>query len=201
MRITKKLYRELPGVIEFYEKIRGMRKFDVNHCPIVEFQTDNKGENYFLQYHRTRQTEPANFTLNRDLEEDEFEATYCRGATTPDGLVLNTAMYYPPRNLIVEQEEGSFDYHNNFIFSEIMSRRRIAYFEDQSIINLSISCIDHLPKSRLFNSQITIYLPKGKITNDLKDYLFEKTIKTNEPAKIPIRVISDGRKAYVKLMI
>ena len=138
------------------------------------------------------------FTLDRDLEEDEFEAVYVRGATPPEGLVLNVAMYYPEYQ-IAEQEDGSFDFHYNFIFSEIMSRRRVANFENRSMQNLSISCIDaHLPKSRLFNSQISISIPKDKIPDDLAHSVYEKTREINEPARIPIRVISDGRKAYVR---
>lgn len=198
IEMTDEMRGALSDVIGFYEKIRGMEKFDPTHCPIVEFQTDKQKNNHFLQYHRTRQIEPATFTLDRDLEEDEFKAVYVRGATPPEGLVLNVAMYYPEYQ-IAEQEDGSFDFHYNFIFSEIMSRRRIANFENRSMQDLSISCIDaHLPKSRLFNSQIAISIPKDKIPDDLAHSVYEKTREINEPARIPIRVISDGRKAYVR---
>ena len=198
IEMTDKMRGALSDVIGFYKKIRGMEKFDPTHCPIVEFQTDKQNNNHFLQYNRTRQIEPTTFTLDRDLEEDEFEAVYVRGATPPEGLVLNVAMYYPEYQ-IAEQEDGSFDFHYNFIFSEIMSRRRVANFENRSMQNLSISCIDaHLPKSRLFNSQISISIPKDKIPDDLAHSVYEKTREINEPARIPIRVISDGRKAYVR---
>lgn len=198
IEMTDEMRGALPDVIGFYEKIRGMEKFDPTHCPIVEFQTDKQNNNHFLQYHRTRQIEPATFTLDRNLEEDEFEAVYVRGATSSEGIVLNVAMYYPEYQ-IAEKEDGSFDFHDNFFFSEIMSRRRIANFEIRSKQDLSISCIDaHLPKSRLFNSQISISIPKDKIPDNLARSVYEKTREISVPARIPIRVISDGRKAYVR---
>jgi len=196
--MTEEMKSGVSSVISFYEKIRNLGKFDPNHCPIVEFQTDKKGDNYFLQYHRTRQVEPVNFVLDRDLEEDEFEAVYVRGATPEEGLVLNIAMYYPVYK-IADQEDGSFDFHYDFIFSEIMSRRRIANFKNYSLQKLASSCIDtHLPKSRLFNSRISVSIPKDKMPENLSHSVYEKTRESNEPARIPIRIISDGRKAYIR---
>ena len=107
---------------------------------------------------------------------------------------------YYPQYQIKQQEDGSFDIHYNFIFYEIMSRRRIAHMENRSVQNLSISCSDnHLVKSKLFNSQITLSIWEGNISDDLIDFIYQETVKTNQPATIPMRIISDGRKAYVRL--
>ena len=92
MKITSEMKESLDDVIELYETIRNIQKFDPNHCPIVEFQTDKYKNNYFLQYHRTRQMEHTTFILDRDLQEDEFEAVYVRGATPPEWLILDIAM-------------------------------------------------------------------------------------------------------------
>lgn len=198
MKLPEEMKKSLPEVIEFYETIRKLDKFDPNHCPIVEFQT-YQNNNYFLQYHRTRQIEPSTFVLDRNLEENEFEAIYVRGATPPEGFTLKVVLYYPAYQ-ITEQEDGSFDFHKNFTFSEIMSRRRIANFFIYSMKDLSINCIyKHLSKSRLFNSQISLSIPKNQIPIDLS-LAYEKAKKTNKPVTIPIRVVSDGRKAYVKFL-
>lgn len=201
MPMTEELKAGIAEVVAFYEKIRHTDGFDPNHCPLVEFQT-HENKNYFLQYHRTRDTEFSTWTLDRGLEEGEFEAEFVRGATLPEGIVLDVAMYYPEDGYKVEHTEGgSFDFHYNHIFSEIMSRRRIANFDDKSLRKLAYSSIDaHLPKSKLFNPKISISITGKHFPEDLPKHLFRQTRETGKPATVKIRVVSDGRKAYVKFI-
>lgn len=197
--MTDELKTGIGEVIEFYEKIRNMEGFNPKHCPLVEFQTHEE-KNYFLQYHRTQDIELSTWKLERCLEEGEFEAAFVRGMTVPEGIILNVAMYYPDEIILTEDiEEGSFDFHYNHIFSEIMSRKRIANFDNKSLYKLVFFSIDaHLPKSKLFNPQIFVSIPDNNLPTDLHGKLYEQTRETQKPARVKIRVVSDGRKAYVK---
>ena len=111
-------------------------------------------------------------------------------------------MYYPEGNYTAEDtEDGSFDFHYHHIFSEIMSRRRKANFDNKSLWKLTLSCIDaHLPKSKLFNPEISISISDDNLPPDLPEKLFKQTKETGKPATVKIRVVSDGRKAYVKFL-
>ena len=91
-------------LIEEYNKVRQLWKFDANHCPVMEFQTalDNSSP-FFLQYHRLRdktQIEKNSFTLDRELEEWEFESTFFRWITRPEWVIVETWSYYKWFNLV-----------------------------------------------------------------------------------------------------
>lgn len=189
--------------LAFYENIRQVEIFDPQHCPIIEFQTF-MGNNYFLQYHRTRNKEESHWLLNRELEEGEFEATFVRGATKPEGLTTDVVIYYPfakSRTGAETNEKGSFDMQTDDIFSEIASRRRVINFEikpfDQAIKFIASG---HQAKSKLFYPQIAVYIDIDNISPSLLQTLKEKAKTSREPTTTKIRLVSDGRKAFVKLL-
>jgi len=91
-------------LIQKYNEIRKLWKFDSNHCPVMEFQTplDNSSP-YFLQYHRLRDKrniEKESFILDRDLEEGEFESPYFRWTTSPEWIIVCAWFYYEWFNLV-----------------------------------------------------------------------------------------------------
>jgi len=132
--LTSDLKEGLPKIIEFYESVRNLGKFDPNHCPIMEIQTIGD-KNYFLQYHRTINRDLSTFSLDRELENGEYLAKFVRGTTKPEGIILNVAMYYPEYK--IEDEEASFDFHYNDSFSQIMGRKRIANFSEKEMNRLA----------------------------------------------------------------
>jgi len=187
--------------IEFYEKIKCLPKFNKNHCPIVEFQSVD-GKDYFLQYHRTRDRQYSNFELTRPLEEGEFKAHFVRGVTDEKGETLNTSMYYPEDIFNIGEEDASFDFNPNDIFSEIMNRKRICFFSLKSLHRMAMECsIGHFDKSKIFNPKLYVAINEENIPKGLIKKLLDETDDKREPAKVTIRVISDGRKAYVKFLI
>lgn len=199
--LTGELKNGLEEVIAFYERIRNAEGFNPAHCPLIEFQT-HEARNYFLQYHRTRDMDPCAWRLKRGLEENEFKAAFVRGATPPEGIILDVTMYYPRGGYTVQDaEDGSFDFHYDRIFSEIMSRRRILNFNTLDLLKLVHSCVvDHLPKSKLFNPKISISIPYGNLPQGLIKKLLKQTRETGNPARVKTRVVSDGREAYVKFL-
>lgn len=192
----------LDKVVSFYENIRGLRNFDANHCPLIEFQTVN-GENYFLQYHRTRDFKEPTFQLNRGLEDGEVKASLVRGATPENGVVVNTAIYHA-RNKI-EPEDAAFNFNLNSAFNEVMSSRRQVQFVslDPPYVTLEGVALElvvkHRPKSIMFKPEVTVVLNRQELLSmDELDSITNKMIETEMTQKIPFQVISDGKKAYVK---
>lgn len=187
------------NTITFYETVRRSEKFNPNHCPIVEFQTTEDGTNYFLQYHRTRDFQQSTFRLDREPREEEVEAIFVRGATSPGGAVVQTSLWYPEYTLF--EEEASFDWHSQRVFSEIMSRKRTANLDvdpegfDRVARRLAEG---HTSRSALFNPQLSVVLNTDIIPEDQKKQVLGK-VREGEYATVPIHVVSDGRKAFVSV--
>lgn len=200
--LTADLEFGIDGVIEFYEKIRNINGFDPNHCPIIEFQT-LENQNYFLQYHRTRDSKKVDWQLSRTPEFGEIESAIVRGATPPEGIYLDVIVYYPDiENLKIQPEQASFDVHYDFIFREIMSRRRIASFLNyDNLDGMCVGCLDgHLAKSTILNPEIFIGFLGDIIDEERDKQLFQQAINSGVPSTLRMKITSDGRKAYVKAL-
>ena len=204
-------FRELVAI---YEKVRTLNNFDANHCPIMEFQSFG-GKHYFLQYHRTRDFQKADFQLEKEPEEDEVEALLVRGATTPAGSVCKITISYAEWELlkkykewqIPEREEGSFDFHNNLVFSEIMTRRRkLQVLETKALEGELMSiAVGHTRRSIFFKPEISVILQRKEqvyqlIPKEEWETSPKKARETGEDKQVLLRVISDGNKAYLKRM-
>ena len=195
------VHASLTLAIDHYESIRRLSRFDANHCPIIECQFV-EGLHYFLQYHRCRDFEPASFELSRASEEGEIEAIFVRGATPPEGVVVDTVLFYPHERTLEAHEDASFDWHTNRVFSEIMSRRRTAYFTVMSnrYEIASRTSLPHLLKSRLFKPQVSLAVPFGNSLDSIVVKAHMMTDQQNAPFRLPIQVTSDGRRALVKII-
>ncbi len=100
-------------------------------------------------------------------------------------------------------EDASFDQHHNFMFSEIMTRRRTVQFIRKDIEDIaSASLFSHLPKSHLFKPEISVSLPLDLLgmPNHFWSDMYRKTKEMGVPVRIPIHVVSDGRRAFVTLL-
>jgi hypothetical protein len=169
------------------------------------------GENrYFLQYHRGRDFTPATFILERNLEEGEIEADFVRGITGPEGIIGETGMWYVDGGLSGElpNEEASFDFHFNYIFSELMApRRNLQFLVANDFSHLALKTVDmHMQKSKLFKPQVSVFIEEDKIEKVFSEIDINNTEKTLRSfgvqgfseIKVKMFVISDGRKAFVK---
>lgn len=205
--LTEDLRAGIRNVMDFYERIRNLGNFDPSHCPIVEFQTIN-GANYFLQYHKTRDFRPASFRLDRDLEKSEVEALFVRGATSADGIVVKTVVQRS-MNLtpFLTYEEGGFDEKAGWYGMpphwEIMTRRRrVHFFDGKNTEDIAGDIIgQHMLKSKLFNPEISVSITEEDLISiqDKKNAREKaRKISLSAPITVPLRVISDGRRAYVK---
>ncbi len=204
---SERSFKQVSSLIQDYEKIRKMDHFDPLHCPLMEFQSAY-GKNFFLQYHRTRDFEPADFVLDRGLKKGEVEAFMVRGKTPREGMKNVPINVYRPKSqgdwLVPEHEEGAWDGLGWIPFEELAVRKRKVQIsngknhpEDMPINPLSLFTLDHTSRSQMFKPEISLTVPLWKIYPD-EDNKIDIGRKTGEDQYIYLDIISDGRKAYVK---
>lgn len=204
-KLPSELEEDLPKIIELYEEIRNLDKFDSNHCPIMEFQSsiDNgKVRNFFLQYHRTRDFEPSDFVIERGPEKNEVKSRVVRGKTPPEGINVKAILVYGFESLdcynnwkLSEQEDARMTYTHNRPFSEIMSRRRKVNLIDYKSLK---HILTHFLKSTLFKPELSIINSKELYTQEEYSLMLKNARETKTNQTIDFHVISDGRKAYIK---
>ena len=217
----------LGALIETYEQVRNLGRFDPNNCPIMEFRTHN-GKNYFLQYHRTRDFSPAGFMLDRGLEDGEIEVPWVRGATSKEGGAFKITVYYAGGKFDPEDEDGSFDLHWNWIFSELQFKRRRLQSIDSTVDGGSFANLvgNHEHRSKMFKPEISAVFPIESVMRDnevlwgnenwdlgdgkkysprdptLKDgetlFNFSEETKTEHNSYMNLHFVSDGRRAFVR---
>lgn len=197
------------SLIETYEKIRNLEAFDSSHVPIMEIQTSiEDNQLYFLQYHRARdaQVYKKPFTLSRDKEEWEVEANFVRWKTESEWIIVDTGSYYywtySVKNL---HEQASFDFHYNNIFFDCMSQSRIVNFGFKPLGFKSIAWFIvswHDSMARMFKADMFVNIERSDFEDLGID--FRKIFLLGEalwkPYTIKVRVVSDGKKAYVKVV-
>jgi hypothetical protein len=168
-------------IVELYEKIRRLPRFDPNHCPIMEFES-REDQIYFLQYHRTRDFKESEFHLQREPREGEVQAELVRGATPPEGIEINlrigqtrnedySYLTYPDgvkRARLTDRKLQLVDVSERFRFSYI-----------KNFVN------NHEDKARFFKPEVSVIV----CTDNL--------LSTNEK-EVKLRVVSDGRRALVQ---
>ena len=195
--------RSAATFVQYYESLRQLPAFKTDHYPIIESQWLD-GINYFLQYHIGRDVDLARFELSREPEDGEMEAILVRGATPPEGQVVNAAIFYPTdESAISEHEEASFDFANSGVITEIMTRRRDAQFiQAESFDKFARSvAFPHLSRSSLFKPGISGVINFVDFVGDeLATEAWQATKRDGIPFRFPIRIISDGRRAFFKII-
>ncbi len=224
--IMRKFYglqppEDFQSLVELYERIRNLDKFDPNNCPIIEIQTIGD-KHYFLQYHRARDFRQTTFSLHRPAEKDEKEALFVRGHTPEEGTTGKITVHYAfeaqdkSEWKLPESEVGSFDFHYNFAFSTIMYPKRKLQiihpsYKDNSQWELLKFVGHHSQNSELYLPEVSIICNKGIFKDDFGESitsdqlsksetmnLYLKAKETGENQGIDMHVVSDGRKAYYR---
>lgn len=212
-------------IIELYEDVRNLPRFDPDNCPMIEVMTI-RDKNYFLQYHRGREFDEAGFVLDRTAKDDEKEALFVRGHTPKEGIFGKITVAYADtwkgknsdKWTLPKSEFGSFDFHYNFAFSTIMfPKRRVqmiypSYKKDLEWELFKFVC-HHALNSELFIPEVSVVSDKNilndphrnisiittKVLSKMELYkLGIKAKETGEDQGIDIHLVSDGRKAFIR---
>jgi hypothetical protein len=194
----------LPSLLETYESVRHLGRFDPNHCPIVEALTSMKNPrvNYFLQYHRGRNFEPVQFVLERPPNPGEREVPFVRGATGESGMRCKVTVYYDFKKSIwalfdPNGEDGSWDNHYCVPFSELMVRGRKLQMKDIKP-DLTWELHRHVGISKLFKPQVSAidYMSNYFLPGESLDSFSDMAHGQN--SCMWLDVVSDGRRAFVR---
>lgn len=190
----------LEKLVRFYEQIRNLPRFDQNNCPIMEIQTVGD-QNYFLQYHRTRDFKEPGFTLERPSTKEEREAMFVRGATPPEGIAAAVTVWhawriFEEKRTLPTTEESSFDFMGSKVYPELMApQRKLQMIWTRSLdMALKKVVVGHTQRSQMFKPEVSLIYRERDL--QLPEDLMEKLKATREDQKIKLLVISDGRKAY-----
>ncbi len=209
--LPAELKDRLHSLIEFYETVRHLSRFDPNHCPIMEFQHGQK-HTYFLQYHRTRDFQPATFSLDKEPNREWFKAFFVRGATLPDGIHDN--LIVAPADQTVKKwgdlttwnlplsEDSFFPCTAPIMYEEIMAKRRRVQITHTPFLEMDLEEVvsqGHILRSIIFKPEVSLIIPLYKLFSEREYALFwKKASKTGKDQSIPIHLISDGRTAYIR---
>lgn len=187
---------QLASLIPFYEAIRGLDRFNNNHCPLIEAQSVN-GQNYFLQYHRGVDFQAPQFSLDRQPEANEITPFWVRGATPPEGLFLTVGVYWDDPNPANGGEEAAVNHDGSpFRVEAAIRQRKLQLIATGNHPNyLYCTPAGHQPRSKLFKSQLGAVL-LGTDYDSLAvgiDYSIEQPV-----SYMRIKYLADGRKGYLK---
>jgi hypothetical protein len=192
---------DLEPLIETYEKIRRLPNFDSNHCPLMEFQTDRDGKNYFLQYHRTLDFEPADFVLDRLANKDEIEAIFVRGATPKEGI-KSKILISKKTHTLFEYERAALDVFTcmeESVATEILSRRigTLISGPHKNLNILSSFAAEHNNRSLAFKPQNLIIYGEDIFEHAELSYKIMMAHKTGKTQYLDINIVADGRRAIL----
>ncbi len=216
-KFTELSHRRLPvgiqsgldKLVDTYEAVRNLERFDSNHCPIMEFVTaingPSKGEHFFLQYHRSRDFEPAQFSLDRSPKKGEKVAEFVRGATSEEGINVKLDEYHywivfntPP--MLPSNHEGSLRIGGlNQAFTEILARgERLRVLDDRRMQDLIFAALkDHTTLSVFMKPQVTLVI--GEVLSDRESKQLRRGLSPENPvAQIEVHVEADGNVAYLQ---
>jgi hypothetical protein len=193
--------------VKFYASLRSLDRFDPNNVPHIECVVKD-GKRYFLQYLKGRDFVSSKFELTRELEEDEFEAKFVRGATPPGGAIYKTNIWYSNCGFEIDltNEEASFDFGMNQVFSEIMTKKRkIQFMHDPNFsFFISKAAGGHPLKSKIFNAEVSVFIDWKQfnimIFGQLTEEEFMNKNKNIDLSSFTANIFveSDGRRAIIK---
>lgn len=198
----KETDKKLKELVDIYEEVRNLERFDVNHCPIMEFQL-SKGKHYFLQYHRGRDFSAPDFELTRQKEKGEEEALFVRGKTSPEGqtyrIVAHSHDSWYDGKPLPKEEDGFYGKtEEDEIYPELMARkwklRIIPLVFDLQFTLFDAVRIGHVSRTQLYKPEISLIIDQEKALLSKK----ENEDDSDDFSYIDVFAISDGRKAYVK---
>ncbi len=211
------------SLIELYETIRHIERFDPNNCPVMEFQTIGD-KHYFLQYHVGRDFKECDFVLERPPAEGEAESLFVRGHTPKEGIAGRVNLYYGwemtrsrkaaaknMKKVFEAGEFGSFDAHWNLGFAQAMYPKRKVNVIAQSYVDdvaweLMKVVGGHYQNGKMFGPKMSIAVNRGLFAGDDKKGAEERETtrlakiarETEESVGIDMYFISDGRRGYYK---
>ncbi len=196
-------------LIEQYEKVRNLSRFDPNHCPIIEMQiSDADDKIYFLQYHRSRDRAPATPSLDLQNyyteEEGWLPADSVRGVHLGQDvvkLVLSYAKSKPAGNMpeVGHSYFGSGDPSVNQNAARSRAVDIIPQDMDSTYRQIANS---HGARDRMFKPQATLLVKPETaekiIPLHVRRHAHEMSEDLGVDVYVKLRALSDGETGVIE---
>lgn len=194
-QLTELLLESNSKLIDCYEQVRHLDKFDPGNCAMMEWQTSDN--NYLLQYMRGQQFSHVQ-PIERPPNENEVEAMFVRGGIEEKTVKM---LVNWPRQALDADYEGFYGVLNGDpILLEVLSRRSDVYGARSGKIEnwLGHMVINHKPRSLLLKPKLSFLADIERIfPSDEMVRLWAATKKTGEPSYVDFKIVADGNKAYI----
>jgi hypothetical protein len=201
------------ALVKQYEQVRNLPRFASEHCPVMEMQVDHQGNTWFLQYHRARDFEApdGSIDINDYPESDGWQRADAVRGWVDSPVTLNLALWYPenygdsPLGYDLPlTEDASVDWHYNMALTEVLSRRRTAYVEDSDFNGVyQTMAAKHDTRSKWFKPKVAVAIPDKGLNSllgeGLKQEVLERVHKKKEMVRVVIDLASDGEIGYIRL--
>lgn len=198
---------EIENVIYSYKSKSSHEKLDQNHNYIMEFQAQLNGRITHLQVHRWRVDNfQPDFTIDRELEENEQETLYTIWRTPKEWLIVDIPLAFWGQGV-----DNNLDFKWSIwlaqtwahVIAELMSREQIlTLFSWWSIENLFANALDsHFAKNLMFKGLVFSLIDHRIIPDDVSRKIRQIAMMQQKVYSIPMRIISDWKRSYVKPMI
>lgn len=187
-------------LIDLYEMIRELNRFDPDHIPIVEFQSDPlEGIQWTLQYHRGRDRQKKLFTLaENDIPPSAIRFDHVMGSTAPDGEDVEVA--------IAHADGTPINFSGNYAKAEVLARSNVPVLLAARNLK-TIYCagvMQHGSRSLWAKPPLSLFIETegkwGEQANIPISLTRNTRIKEVTPgveiAFAPMRVVSDGNIAF-----
>ncbi|PIY72407.1 hypothetical protein COY87_01120, partial [Candidatus Roizmanbacteria bacterium CG_4_10_14_0_8_um_filter_33_9] len=186
---------ELKELLRQYNLIRKLPIFDPKQCPIMEFQLGKNNVLYFLQYHRTREFEPPQFTATKEAEHIR---RFVRGVTPATGIIVPTVVYagfYPGQQntqqfapTIASFPGSCCVYHAHMPFQTWLSQQLEVQFINGFTYTMRGYHDGHLSRSTLFKPKVVIEIEAGEI----------EKLTEGQRRKITLKRYNDKYEEYIE---
>jgi hypothetical protein len=200
-RATKEV--KIAQVIELYEAVRTLPRFDQRQVPLMELQLDEEGQLHFLQYLKTGQQleliEPFPLPASDGIHTDNV-----RGITPPEGKEFK--MYISPRKA-TKQMKGEGFYFDIFHIRGLATQF-YSMIGGVVVHEAYVSMKDnHFGSAPLYRPGIALGLRAyrhrhaGKKLQELVDDVQGKTVYDRRPDRslhVNAKVTSNGREAVLE---
>ena len=192
------------GLIKTYEQARAL--LDPNHCYIIETQSvknrvSSTIDHFVVQVHRGIDSQKVDFEA-KPWGWNAIKFSNVRGATSPTGENLLLTMTYPyifNHNPKIISEDASAQVSAHYVaraFSELMFRkRRLQIFPSRDAADLGYELTFHSSRNSLSNP----HPPPPRYHGDLRDRLKIQLLRDSS-TQLRVHLLSDGRKAYMRLL-
>jgi hypothetical protein len=189
-------------IIDFYESIRNLPRFDQSQAPLMEIQMDKDGELNFLQYLKTGHSISPVDEFELPANKEAIRTDNVRGVTEPDGQELR--LYIAPKKITKRMKGQGFYFDNLRPYG--FAQQYLSIIGKAVVHCAYVSLKDnHFNSAPLYRPQVGMGLNMGEVTRTNFKKLIElvhgknnRDIRPDHSVYIDTKITSNGREATLE---